>query len=252
MFVILYYNRISNIRFHISNSYIVIELCECSVADIIHPELIKKVHEKTPYFSDILMNLSHKEILKQSSEAVCFLHDRNKIHRNLHPQNFLIACVDPINKDHFLIKLTDFQLTKNIKIQPKNTGSNPKDGWVAPEAMSYSKDDEPLTIKFDSFLMGCYCFYVLSGGHHPFGKGVAIQKGRISCDQDEVYEDEWDGGENWPTRTTPFHNFAYYVTYITRNLLLKEIYAYSYFHFFFHIGRRKRMGTGYDQRSYQI
>lgn len=165
------------------------------------------VREKTIYFDDILANLSRKEILKQSSEAVCFLHGHNMIHRNLHPKNFLVACVDR-NKDHFLIKLTDFQLTKNIKMQPKNTRPNPKEGWVAPESCSDAMKDDELTTKFDSFLLGCYFYYVLTGGHHPFGEGNHTQRARIGKEKDPVYKEEWNGEPYWPTQ---YNRNTYYV-----------------------------------------
>ncbi len=179
----------------------------------------KEAHKKTDYLDTIMINLSLKEILEQSSEAVCFLHSRNMIHRNLHPENFLIACVDP-KKNHFLIKLTDFKFAKDIKIDSTYTGSSRKDGWVAPESFENWHVDwninngQPykLTTKFDSFILGCYYFYVLSGGNHPFGKDVSTQLTGISCDENFVYNSKWNGGLKWPKRTnTPSHQNIYYV-----------------------------------------
>ena len=181
------------------------ELAECSVADIIDPKRKSKDQQKTPYFDAILNSLSKKEILRQSSEAVSFLHrpQWNMIHRNLHPDNFLIIGVDP-EKDYFLVKLADFKLSKNIEKNPQNTGTLSKEGWVTPESF---KPNIELTIKLDTFLLGCFYFYVLSGGKHPFGKGVATQQDRIRNEYDLVYQSSWDGKPEW-NNTKDYHNFS--------------------------------------------
>jgi len=171
------------------------------VADVIDPKKKDKAKEKTPYFDSIVASLSHKMILRQSSEAVSFLHGLGKIHRNLHPNNFLVFCVDP-TKDDFIIKLTDFQLSKNIKKEPQNTGTLNKDGWVAPESFN---DYAQLDNKVDSFIMGCFYFYVLSGGKHPFGKGVDTQRQRIKNENDLVYQPNWDGKPDW---NNPLYNWG--------------------------------------------
>ena len=163
-----------------------IELCECSVADVIE---INRTPRKAPV--DILYHLPHKEILRQSAEAVDFLHRELKsVHRNLHPDNFLVF---RIADNHYVIKLTDFQLTKNWKTNPDNSGSSGSDGWTAPE----SKGDKE-TSETDVFILGCYFFYVLSSGKHPFG-GQIERMGRIGNSDDRVYnKKEWDKeGDIW-------------------------------------------------------
>lgn len=176
------------------------EWCECSVADIIDPERKERAKEKTEYFEAIVTSLPHKEILRQTSEAVVFLHKKLKqIHRNLHPDNILIFCADP-TKNHFLIKLTDFQFSKDIKNDPNNTGTKRKDGWVAPE--SYV-DGFELTTKLDDFLLGCFYYYVLHKGKHPFEEidsNSQIDIERIKNKDDKVYSDDWNGNE---PSTTP-------------------------------------------------
>jgi len=163
------------------------------VADVINPKRKDEAKKKTPYFDSIVACLSRKMMLRQSSEAVSFLHGLGKIHRNLHPNNFLIFCVDPI-KNYFIIKLTDFQLSKNIKKEEQNTGTFNKDGWVAPESFN---PKATLDHKVDSFIMGCYYFYVLSGGNHPFGEEVDEQKDRIKNKNYAVYKSNWNGSEEW-------------------------------------------------------
>ena len=170
------------------------ELCECSVADLIKPKKENPKKISTEMIDAVLTNLTHKEILRQSSEAVSFLHNLGIIHRNLHPDNFLISCVDP-NMGHFLVKLTDFQLSKDIQTNPENTGTKAKEGWVAPESFEVKTK---LTNKVDSFIMGCYYYFVLTGGKHPFGKGVVDQRTGIRNKDHEVYPpNKWNGGPNW-------------------------------------------------------
>jgi len=77
------------------NSYLAVEWCDYSVADIIPEkgkESPKNISEEDK--ESIFNSISHKEILRQSSEAVSFLHGLGMVHRNLHPDNFLIFCVD--------------------------------------------------------------------------------------------------------------------------------------------------------------
>ncbi len=215
------------------------ELCECSVADIIDQKKREKNEKNIPEYTRkaVLINLTHKEILRQSSEAVSFLHRLGIIHRNLHPDNFLISCVDP-SMDHFMIKLTDFHLSKDIKA---NSGNTATEGWVAPESLV---DNCELTSKVDSFIMGCYYYYVLTGGKHPFsGKnvdnpqaniGVYEQVTRIRNSQYGVYNN-WNGGSDWKTgiNGTTIH--------VCINLNY-ELCLLSYQHLFVQYRKRKRHG----------
>lgn len=208
------FNENENIYVHLPFSYLATELCECSVADIIDQERkeIAKQNRKTLYLDRILPNLPVKEIIRQSMEAVSFLHSINQIHRNLHPDNFLIFCIDP-RTDHFIVKLTDFQHSKNVEKNPNDSGTLGKEGWVAPEILNNSAELEKLlkdqesgkiieqiefdklksTKKTDAFIMGCYCYYLLTGGYHPFGKGVAEQRNGISKGENntKVYNIKW-------------------------------------------------------------
>lgn len=178
-----------------------IEWCDCSVADIIDPS--RKVALKTGKSPDVAMvsfldNINHKEILRQSSEAVSFLHGLGHVHRNLHPDNFLIFFVDQ-NKERFLIKLTDFQLSKNLNTNKVSSGTMAQNGWVAPESFLGIE----ITYKMDAFIMGCYYYYVLSGGKHPFSDEnktptpVATIMDRIYDQKCEVYQPSWNGGSDW-------------------------------------------------------
>lgn len=176
-----------------------VELCEYSVAGIIpkkgSPQNLSEVEVES-----IFNRISHKEILRQSSEAVSFLHGLEIIHRNIHPENFLLFRVDS-NTSNFLIKLTDFKLSKTIEKNPtssstKSPTKNNK-GWVAQE-MSLNVHRN-ITKQVDAFLMGCYYYYVLSKGSHPFGddSDPAELESRIENKDHEVYQSNWNGGSDW-------------------------------------------------------
>ncbi len=131
--------------------------------------------------ADVILNcLPHKEILRQSAEAVNFLHGLGLIHRNLHPDNFLIK---KKSENEFIVKLTDFQLTKDWEKFKEMSNSYTWSDWnTIPEcgttptgsasaitelaALEKKADQDP---KSDVFILGCYFYYVLSGGNHPFG-----------------------------------------------------------------------------------
>jgi len=150
---------------------------------------------------DIFSKISKKEILRQSAEAVNYLHGLGLIHRNLHPDNFLITATK--NKDGFLVKLTDFQLAKNWIKNVNCSGSYPWSGWrfvpeciVADESNSAASSDVVQTSETDIFILGCYFYYVLTGGHHPFGKEDERMK-NIGDQTNNAYKEDWDGGDPW-------------------------------------------------------
>jgi len=149
--------------------------------------------QRDELFENISSSLPSKEIFRQSLEAVSFLHgsEMQMIHRNLHPNNFLISCIDP-NKNYFLVKLTDFHLSKRIENNSgENTGTYNQRGWFAPESSDQTKN---LTNKVDSFILGLYYFYILSGGKHPFGKAIDTdQRPGIKNPDHDVYKPNWDG-----------------------------------------------------------
>lgn len=128
--------------------------------------------------------------------AVDFIHSENIIHRNLHPDNFLIYGVEP-NKDQYLIKLTDFQRYKNMTENLENTGTLNSEGWDAPE--NFPNSEEELSSKTDVFILGCYYFYVLSGGNHPFGSDAVDRQGMkgIKWKDNGIYRNDWNGGSHW-------------------------------------------------------
>ncbi len=116
------------------------ELCICSVRDLVS---FKRVKTYNTYNQDLLEEgqlsardifnyLPHKELLKQSTEAVNFLHLLGLIHRKIHPDNFLIQQTGDSNSP-FTVKLTDFQLTKDWENGAVLSRSFSRSDWIVPE-----------------------------------------------------------------------------------------------------------------------
>ncbi|KAK4020131.1 hypothetical protein OUZ56_002126 [Daphnia magna] len=155
--------------------FIATELCLCSVADLLDPALEEEIPEKEA----IMLDLQAKEILRQATRGLSYLHQNNFVHRNIKPNNFLIKEVKTGDKScRFVVKITDFRLTrkrdphKNLQL----SGSVASEGWEAPESQDLKKD---LSTKLDVFILGCFYHYVLvalskneaNNGkpRHPFG-----------------------------------------------------------------------------------
>jgi serine/threonine protein kinase len=119
---------------------------------------------------------SREPILRQSAEAVAFLHSFGIIHRNIKPNKLLFAQVAP---ERYLVKLTDMKLSKNFILGPPNSmdsvdwSESDRFGWIAPEMLKFGSI---LDNKTDCFLLGYLFFYVLTGGKYPYDEVPAYQK----------------------------------------------------------------------------
>jgi len=144
---------------------------------------------------DILLALPHKKILKPSAEAVNFLHGLGLIHRNLHPDNFLIQRTGDSNSS-FIIKLTDFQLTKDWEKNIELSKSFSWSDWIVPEQAGgrltsekggRKADEDPKT---DVLTLGCCFYYVLTGGKYPFGNTFDERRRNIRDGEHCVYKSD--------------------------------------------------------------
>lgn len=136
------------------------EYCRFSVADFFN-------ENNEPDVSCARNQLGAREVLRQSTEGLAFLHGYGYLHRNLKPDNFRVAKYQGINNKHvYQIKLTGFKYAKDIKIKTNVNNSGTHDIiWYAPECKFSNVD---LHWWVDVFVLGKYYFYVLFGGHHPF------------------------------------------------------------------------------------
>ncbi|QSL64078.1 hypothetical protein MERGE_000233 [Pneumocystis wakefieldiae] len=196
--VIRYYCKQKSDKF----LYIALELCSASLYDI-----IERSHE----FSWLLMSMNVSDILYQIASGIQYLHSLKIIHRDIKPQNILVA---PLyanfdnNKDgeqvnRVRIMISDFGLCKKLEFDQnsfKVTTSQLSGtiGWRAPELFyekinvdKFQENISDLEIEslnsfqnhkvgreIDIFSMGCVFYYVLTKGMHPFGE-YYLREGNI-------------------------------------------------------------------------
>lgn len=112
--------------------------------------------------------MSDREILRQLTSALNYLHKANIVHRDIKPKNILIS----ITQKYPNIKLADFGISKILKREKFDfTNTNKKipkgtTGYMPPEIYESDRFD----FKVDIFALGCIFGSTLSGGKHPFGK----------------------------------------------------------------------------------
>jgi serine/threonine protein kinase len=154
------------------NSFVAIEWCICSVEDLYRRDKNGKIPQNNwageKIDVDIIKNsLKKKELLRQATEGLAFLHALGFVHRNLKPSNFMIAQLQGFR---YLVKLSDFRMSKDPVKYPvvsTTTGSN---GWTYPKpAPVNTKVDPSSYFSGDVFILGCFFHYVLTDGQHPFG-----------------------------------------------------------------------------------
>ncbi|KAB5588723.1 Serine/Threonine-kinase/endoribonuclease Ire1 [Ceratobasidium theobromae] len=167
--------------------YIALELCPCSLSDVI---------ERPQIFPDIVGSFDAKRALSQVTAGLKHLHALKIVHRDIKPQNILVSA-------RGAMLISDFGLCRKLEVDqtsfmPTVYGGAAAGtaGWRAPEilrgdvnvdmaALDVSNggtgsnsnssangggtSGTRLTRSVDVFALGCLFFYVLSGGDHPYG-----------------------------------------------------------------------------------
>ncbi len=136
---------------------------------------------------DILQTFQPNTVVRQIVQGLQHLHNHNIVHRDIKPQNILIAR----EKNGFRYLISDFGLCKRLlddqsSFRPTVDNSGGTLGWRAPETVRLfsqptSSDEEfqsvanqvdsiqRLTKAVDIFALGLLTYYIVSGGDHPFG-----------------------------------------------------------------------------------
>lgn len=112
-----------------------------------------------------LSESSAKFFFIQMCEAMKYLHDKGITHRDIKPDNILLASED----EDTLLKVTDFGLSKFVKKNSimKTLCGTPQ--YVAPEILT-TRGKGSYTKKVDIWSMGC-CLYACLAGCVPFTGG---------------------------------------------------------------------------------
>ncbi len=135
-----------------------------------------------------------KEILRQITNGLAYLHGLRIVHRDIKPTNILISLFkDPRKKPR--MKLADFGLSKALESKKEDftntsmTNPHGSSGWMAPELYLNERHD----FKVDIFALGCVFAYTLSSsGKHPFGdnpdeRSIRIKsKGSLQLSQKDL------------------------------------------------------------------
>lgn len=166
--------------------YIALELCRCSLEDLVEDEKL---------YSNILqlLNYSFRTLLHQIAYGLHYLHMLKIVHRDIKPQNILIGSTKKHNDDFFSdnirLLISDFGLCKKLDADESSFGASTNaflgtSGWRAPEllmrknlheisprvlSLNTDKEKMKITKSIDIFALGCVFFYTLTNGSHPFG-----------------------------------------------------------------------------------
>ncbi|ELW66283.1 Serine/threonine-protein kinase/endoribonuclease IRE2 [Tupaia chinensis] len=144
--------------------YIALELCQASLQEYVeNPNLDH-------------WGLEPEMVLQQLMSGLAHLHSLHIVHRDLKPCNILIT--GPDSQGQGRVVLSDFGLCKKLPAGRHSfslrSGIPGTEGWMAPELLQFLPPYSP-TSAVDIFSAGCVFYYVLSGGHHPFGESLYRQ-----------------------------------------------------------------------------
>uniref|UniRef100_A0A674DA65 Serine/threonine-protein kinase/endoribonuclease IRE1a-like n=1 Tax=Salmo trutta TaxID=8032 RepID=A0A674DA65_SALTR len=174
--------------------YLVLQLCEYTLDEYIKDHLPKD----NPH---VLKEIVHDVL---SSLGVLHSKDTNILHRDIKPQNVLIDVTGRA-------RLADFGISRQLTtgqttVKTRSAGTK---CWMARETL---EEDSNIRYKrsTDIQVVGMLTYYILSGGHHPFGRGPRcegnILDGKYNLDHvvDEVAKDliEWMINEDPKKRPT--------------------------------------------------
>ncbi|KAI9729001.1 MAG: bifunctional endoribonuclease/protein kinase ire1 [Chrysothrix sp. TS-e1954] len=175
--------------------YLALELCQASIWDLYRDGRRDEQPDEKNLALTAELNSDPRRVLRQLAEGVRCLHAFRIVHRDIKPQNMLIANPKKVELDPFpRLVISDFGLCKtlpdNASTLAGTTGNAGTAGWKAPELIFGPKDvngsnseSDPRKMSdpanaysarigvkraVDIFSLGCVFYYLLTRGQHPF------------------------------------------------------------------------------------
>ncbi|KAF2725655.1 hypothetical protein K431DRAFT_238953 [Polychaeton citri CBS 116435] len=178
--------------------YIAVELCQASLFEVWDTDKIRS-EARQRQLQDLKLSIQQDvpRTLHQLAAGLYHLHNLRIIHRDIKPQNILVAFPKKNQNNNYpRLVISDFGLGKNL---PENvstlidpTGNAGTSGWKAPELISQPKETRSehsqqhshtasentptngngtssgVKRAADIFSLGCLFFWVLTNGIHPY------------------------------------------------------------------------------------
>ncbi|XP_062399943.1 serine/threonine-protein kinase/endoribonuclease IRE1-like [Sardina pilchardus] len=162
--------------------YLVLQLCEYTLEEYIQGGLPEDCLEKR-----IVLKTKVEEVLRSLEVLHC--HEAKVLHRDIKPQNVLI---DIQRK----ARLADFGISRRLNVGQTTLVTRPA-GTKCWKSREVIEEDSDIGFKRSSDVQvaGMLVYYILSCGHHPFGKGsrceTNILDGKYNLDlvEDELAKD---------------------------------------------------------------
>ncbi|NOY80543.1 MAG: serine/threonine protein kinase [Kiritimatiellaeota bacterium] len=127
----------------------------------------ENLHERIIH-KDNLVQRSHLEILRQAARALAYMHEKNIIHLDVKPENFLIDDSD----GSLRVKLTDFDLSRDCRGVRRDRSRAGTANYMAPEQLTKGA----VGVQADIFAFGIMAYYLVTG-QKPFS-GFTIEEMR--------------------------------------------------------------------------